>query len=128
MRANKILIIGAGGILGKSTASCIGKLKEDFGDEIVIVEEGKIIYPDNVSVDDIVHLGDENIPIDKLLGMVQDLKTKNDIDSAIKQFSRPRIEIQSPEVCIFNEGSQSSFIPSRGGDKQNRGNKKLIRK
>ena len=127
MNIDKILIIGNGGIAGKSVAGHLEQLKKDFGDNILVIESNEIIYPANVTEDDIINIQTDQFSHKQLMEMVRDFSTRNEIDRFVEHIRKTPIELPSIELCM-DEPSKSDFIPVKGGGKHGRGNKRLIRK
>ena len=132
MEIEKILIIAKGGILGKSAVHHLEKLKSDFGENILIIEDDKIIYPINVTVDDVIHLANEQYSTEELINMARNVETNREVDSFIDNIRKSAVQMASAmdsmPQCFIDDSQTSNFIPTRGGDKSGRGNKRIVRK
>ena len=130
MNIDKILIIGEGGILGKSVAQHIEKLKEDFGENILIIENKEIIYPDNVTEDDIISIETDQIPLHEVMEMMRNLEMRKEVDKFVDTIVKSASQLRTVDQMSYAiiEEPKSNFIPTKGGDKSGRGNRKLIRK
>ena len=117
MSDKKIILIG-NPVSGTSTY--VSDLIEKMGEDIIIVEDNQIIHPKNLTADDVIHLGNEDVSTDQLLKMVQDLKFKSELDGFVGHINRTAREfaqLESIKVIdnsfMFDGGSK--FIPSMGG-------------
>ena len=125
MKDKTIVILGD----GVGTSQYISKLLKDMGDNIIIIDdvEEKIIYPNTLSTDDVIHLGNEIVSTERLLKMAKDLREKSDVDTFIRKMTK---DIEIPELGMVVDNSfmldgGSKFIPSAGGtNRKNKSNKK----